>query len=64
MDSAAIQSIQYWWLLYPSLAVSLLILLPCSALACWLKRAVRFDWPAAAVAGAGGAPSGPRLKAA
>ena len=67
MDSAAIQSIQWYWLLYPSLAVSLAILLPCSALACWLKRAARFDWPAVAAAAAGadgGAGSGSRLKAA
>lgn len=67
MDSAAVQSMQWWWLLYPQLAVSLAILLPCSALACWLKRNVRFDFPTAAPADGRAGPSsmaGMNLKAA
>lgn len=45
MDSAVIQSMAWWWVLYPSLAGCLAILLPCSALSCWLKRNFQFGLP-------------------
>jgi hypothetical protein len=44
MDSAVVQSMQWHFLLWPSLALTCAILLPFSALCCWLKRNKGFDW--------------------
>ncbi|KAL6759055.1 HPP family-domain-containing protein [Haematococcus lacustris] len=45
MDSRAIQSMQAWFLVYPSLAWTLALLLPLGAATNWLKRNVQFQWP-------------------
>lgn len=42
MDNAMVQSLQWWYLLYPSLIVTLLVLMPLSAVTCWLRRNCRF----------------------
>jgi hypothetical protein len=45
MDSAVIQSMGHAFMLWPSLLVTLFLLLPLSAACNWLKRSVVFDWP-------------------
>jgi hypothetical protein len=55
MDSAAVQAMHWAWLLWPSLALSLGLLLPLSAATNWLRRSVQFDAPWAAAASAAAA---------
>lgn len=43
MDNAVIQRMQWAYMLWPSLMVTLGVLLPLSATCSWLKRTVRFD---------------------
>ncbi|GLC43995.1 hypothetical protein PLESTB_000217900 [Pleodorina starrii] len=65
VDSAAIQRIDWWFMLYPSLAVTIALLLPLGVAINWLKRNVMFDFPPAASTSASEpAPSGLRPKAA
>jgi len=45
MDNAAIQQMSWAYLLWPSLALSLGVLLPISAAANWLRRNYQFDAP-------------------
>ncbi|GLI65757.1 hypothetical protein VaNZ11_009372 [Volvox africanus] len=45
VDSTAIQKIDWWFMLYPSLAVTIALLLPLGIAINWLKRNVRFDFP-------------------
>lgn len=45
MDSAAIQSMHWSFMLWPSLLLTLAVLLPLSAACNWLKRNVRFSLP-------------------
>ncbi|KXZ42802.1 hypothetical protein GPECTOR_117g367 [Gonium pectorale] len=46
VDSAAIQRMDWWFMLYPSLAVTIAVLLPLGIAVNWLKRNVKFDFPA------------------
>lgn len=45
VDSAAIQSMHEWFILYPSLTFTSLLLLPLGYVVNWLKRNVKFDFP-------------------
>jgi hypothetical protein len=45
MDNAAVQHMSWTYLLYPSLALSLGVLLPISAATNWLRRNYQFDAP-------------------
>ncbi|KAG2493875.1 hypothetical protein HYH03_007813 [Edaphochlamys debaryana] len=59
VDSAAIQRMDWWFMLYPSLTFTLGVLLPIGATVNWLKRNVKFDWPAAPATPPASAPSTP-----
>jgi uncharacterized membrane protein YgcG len=48
MDNAAIQAMSWSYLLWPSLAISVGLLLPLSAAVNWLRRSCQFDAPWAA----------------
>ncbi|GFR49171.1 hypothetical protein Agub_g11193, partial [Astrephomene gubernaculifera] len=45
VDSAPIQNMDWWFMLYPSLVVTAAVLLPLSLACNWLKAHARFDFP-------------------
>lgn len=45
MDNAAIQQMQWGFMLWPSLLLCLGVLLPVGAVTNWLRRNRQFDWP-------------------
>lgn len=47
VDSHAIQTMDWWFMIYPSLFFTVLLLLPLGVGVNWLKRNVRFDFPEA-----------------
>ncbi|KAG2450011.1 hypothetical protein HYH02_000115 [Chlamydomonas schloesseri] len=59
VDSAAIQRMDWWFMLYPSLTITIALLLPLGIAVNWLKRNIKFDFPESWTSSAPATPARP-----